>query len=82
MTARLVLAVAADREVRVLRHCREQSDQAIGGRRLHLAAVRLRNPLPVLQRSRDELLARREIGLAQNLGGSGASCVVTILAAA
>jgi acetyl-CoA C-acetyltransferase len=30
----------------------------------------------------DRQVARHEIGLAQNLGGSGASCVVTILAAA
>jgi acetyl-CoA C-acetyltransferase len=30
----------------------------------------------------DRQVARRNVGLAQNLGGSGASCVVTILAAA
>jgi acetyl-CoA C-acetyltransferase len=30
----------------------------------------------------DRQVARHEIGLAQNLGGSGASCVVTVLAAA
>src|SRR6185503_16493652 len=61
MAASLVFAVAADGKVRLVRQRSKQAEQALGGRRLHFAAVGLGHAVPVLQSAGDELRARREV---------------------
>src|SRR5688500_15581361 len=65
MAALRVFAVAANREIRVRRQRGEEADQAIGRRRLHLAAIRLGEARPVLLRLRHQPGAGREIGQPQ-----------------
>src|SRR5574339_166882 len=62
VAALLVLAIAADRKIRLPRKRRQHAKQPLRGRRLHLALVGPGEALPVLVRERDHLGRRREIG--------------------
>src|ERR1700741_752858 len=61
VAALLVLAIAADRKIRVVRQLGEKLEQALGGRRLHLPPIPLHESLPVPVSASDELRARRQV---------------------